>query len=166
MTTMHHDLDALLARTVAQLQAMDAADESLATMREPRGISIIKTKPALLPIGRAWRLGVLLLDRLGNLYATGEVTRAIEPQIAVTNRSAEAERKRDLRRAAARGPFPEGEIVNLGFTMLDLGEQALAESDGPVLLDSDVGVLVVLPSGSTMPIDLYLADRVSLFALD
>ena len=158
------ELDALLARTVADLERIGAADESLAELRD-RGIGRLRGKPYLSPIGRAWRLGVVLLDRLGGLYATGEITRAIEPQIAVTNRSADAELKREYRRAAARGPFREGETINHGFTPLDLSDAALRDGSGPLSLDGDV-VLVRLASGSRIPLERYLADRVSLFELD
>ena len=158
------ELDALLARTVADLEQIGAADESLAVLRD-RGIGRLRGKPFLSPVGRAWRLGVVLLDRLGGLYETGEITRAIEPQIAVTNRSADAERKREYRRAAARGPFREGETINHGFTPLDLSDAALREGSGPLSLVGDV-VLVRLPSGSRIPLERYLADRVSLFQLD
>lgn len=159
------DLSALLARTVGDLERIGADDEALAVLREGRGIGRLRGKPYLTPIGRAWRLGVLLLDRTGGLYETGEVTRAIEPQIAVTNRSAEAERKRDYRRAAARGPFPEGETINHGFTPIDLSDAALGEGSGPLSVDGDV-VLVRLASGSRIPLKRYLADRVSLFELE
>jgi len=151
-------IEELLARTVAELQRIGAADESLAVLREGRGIGSLRGAPRMLPVGRAWRLGVLLLDVQGNLYATGQVTRAIEPQIAVTNRSAEAELKREYRRAAARGPFPEGETINFEFAMLEGLEEPLSVVD-------DV-VHVRLASGSTVPLERYLADRVGLFSLD
>ena len=158
------ELAALLARAVADLERIGAADEALAVLRD-RGIGRLRGKPYLSPIGRAWRLGVVLLDRLGGLYETGEITRAIEPQIAVTNRSADAELKREYRRAAARGPFPEGETINHGFTPLDLSDAALRDGSGPLSLDGDV-VLVRLLSGGRIPLERYLADRVSLFQLD
>jgi len=159
-------LQPVLARTVAALEEIGAHDEALAALKLGRGIGSLRTPPMLIPVGRAWRLGVLLLDRLGNLYATGEVTRAIEPQIAVTNRSDEAERKRELRRMAARGPFPEGETINVDFSMLDLDDAALARGEGPLSLAESGEVLVRLPSGRDIHLEKYLADRVGLFSLD
>ena len=147
-----------LAATIAELQRLGAHDEALGTLRLGRGIGPLRTAPMLIPAGRAWRLGVLLLDVTGGLYATGEVTRAIEPLVAVTNRSAEAERKRELRRMAARGPFAHGETINLDYRALSLE----APSDPLSLSGSEL--LVRLPSGSRVPLEQYLADRVAIIA--
>ena len=147
-----------LAETVAELQRIGAPDEALGVLRLGRGIGPLRTAPMLIPIGRAWRLGVLLVDVQGGIYATGEVTRAIEPLIAVTNRSAEAERKRELRRMAARGPFAEGDTINVDFIPLSLDEPA-----EPLTREGD-DLLVRLPSGSRVPLDRYLADRVAIVA--
>jgi len=147
-----------LAATVAELQRIGAPDEALGVLRLGRGIGPLRTAPMLIPIGRAWRLGVLLVDVQGGIYATGEVTRAIEPLIAVTNRSAEAERKRELRRMAARGPFAEGDTINVDFIPLSLDEPA-----EPLTREGD-DLLVRLPSGSRVPLERYLADRVAIVA--
>jgi hypothetical protein len=147
-----------LAATVAELQRLDAPDEALGTLRLGRGIGSLRTAPMLIPAGRAWRLGVLLLDVTGGLYATGEVTRAIEPLIAVTNRSAEAERKRELRRMAARGPFAPGETVNVDYLPLSL------ENPEEPLSRAGDELLVRLPSGSRVPLERYLDDRVAIVA--
>lgn len=147
-----------LAATVAELQRLGAHDEALGVLRLGRGIGPLRTAPMLIPVGRAWRLGVLLLDVNGGLYATGEVTRAIEPLIAVTNRSAEAERKRELRRMAARGPFAEGDTINVDYVPLSLSDPA-----EPLSLSADT-LHVRLPSGSRIPLDRYLADRVAIIA--
>lgn len=159
-------LGELLAATVAELERIGAADEALGELREGRGVGRLRGQPKLVPVGRAWRLGVVLLDRAGRLYATGEITRAIEPQVAVTNRSAAAELKREYRRAAVRGPFPTGETINHEFAALDLSPDALRESSGLLSLTGDGAVLVRLPSGSRIPLENYLADRVALFSLD
>ena len=148
----------LLARTVDELTRIQASDEGLGEWRQPRGFLGLKPKPSIVPVGRAWRLGVVLLSRDATLFATGEVTRAVEPLVAVTNRSAEAERKRDLRRAAVRGKWPEGETINVGFTRI------LSVSDEPLSL-GEGEILVRLASGSRVPLERYLADRVSLFEL-
>jgi len=159
-------LDALLAATVAELESIGAADEALGVLREGRGIGPLRGQPKLVPVGRAWRLGVVLLDRAGALYATGEITRAIEPQVAVTNRSAAAEVKREYRRAAVRGSFPTGETINHEFEPLDLSPNALSAGSGLLSLADDGAVLVRLASGSRIPLERYLADRVALFSLD
>jgi len=155
----------LLAHTIQELVEADARDEALAIVKPSRGVAMFKTSPVMVPTGRAWRLGVLLLDRDGGLFATGEVTRAIVPGIAVTNRSAAAERRRDFRRAAARGSFREGEVINHGYVPIALDEENLLAGSGPIeVLD---GQLVVrLEAGTlghgTVPLDRYLRDRAEL----
>lgn len=158
----------LLSRAIAVLEEADARDEALATVKASRRVAMFTTNPVMIPAGRAWRLGVLLLDRAGTLYATGMVTRAIVPGIAVTNRSAAAEERRDYRRAAARGAFREGEVINHGYTPIALDDDSLVAGSGPLeVLD---GALVVrLESGAlghgTVPLEKYLADRVELLTL-
>ena len=151
------NLTELLASAVAELQRRGAADEALATLKQPRF-----GRTRLVPTGRAWRLGVLLLDAEGRLFATGTVTRAVEPLRGVTNRSAEAEARRDLRRIAAHSRFPEGEAVNVDPVPVDLSPEALDEGSGLVLLEDGV-VMVRWNAGSGIrPLQDYLADRISL----
>jgi len=160
-------LDDLLARTVARLDALGIADESLGEFRKPR--RLLPAPPSMTPTGRAWRLGVLLLDRERRLYATGEITRAIEPGRAAVNRSAEGERRRADRMAAARGPFPRGEVVNFGYLPLDLDDASLAAGSGPLRLEGDA-VLVRWGDGfgelGVSPIEDYLDDRIALLSAD
>lgn len=162
------DLRELLASTVATLDELGAQDEALAVIREPRGFSVFKSRSAMVPVGRAWRLGVLLLNRELQLFETGEVTRAIEPLIAVTNRSQAAEDRREFRRMAARGPFPAGETINHGWHELPLDIESLRVGSGPLSIDGDTIRVRVgsAPGQGTAPLDRYLADRASLFGLD
>lgn len=81
-----------------------------------------------MPAGRAWRLSMLPLDRSGNLFATGSVTRAVEPG-RVTNQSPAAEVRRAARRTAARGPFARGDVVNFGFA-LSIDAESLRAGSG------------------------------------
>ena len=151
------NLTELLASAVSELQRRGAADEALATLKQPRF-----GRTRLVPTGRAWRLGVLLLHAEGRLFATGTVTPAVEPLRGVTNRSAEAEARRDLRRIAAHSRFPEGEAVNVDPVPVDLSPEALDEGSGLVLLEDGV-VMVRWNAGSGIrPLQDYLADRISL----
>ena len=143
------DLPELLARTVAELERRGIPDEALATLRIPKF-----GRARLVPAGRAWRLGVLLLDREGRLYETATVTRAVEPLRGVTNRSAEADARRELRHIAARSRFPEGEAVNVDPVPLNL-DGPLSVVDGTVMIRWNAG-------GGIRPLDAYLADRLSL----
>ena len=155
--TIQQDLERLLADTVATLERVGVADEALALLEKPR-----LRKPAMRSVGRAWRLGVLLIDRSGNLYLTGDVTRAIEPQIAVTSRTLLAEARREDRRAAVRGRFPEGAVVNHGFLRIPLEPLYAGESSGPLSVEEGEVRIRWQPTGGTMPLARYLDDRISL----
>lgn len=151
-------LAALLGQTVETLRCAGVEDEALGVMKRARGLAALSGASRLVPVGRAWRLGVLLLDGEARLYSTGDVTRAIEPLRAVTNRSAQAEARREDRRAAARGRFTEGEVVNFGHELLAIDPDSLAIGDGPVSLID--GVIVVRWNGTAVrPLTDYLADR-------
>lgn len=130
-----------------------ARDESLAVLKPPR--RFMPGQPTLLPAGRAWRLGVLLLDADGNLYATGHVTRAIEPKDFNSDKTVAGEQRRDEQRAAARGPFERGDVVNYGFERLSLTSPA-----HPLVGDGD-GLFVESQFGRT-PLEKYLTDHASL----
>lgn len=179
-------LPGLLSATIAFLQERNAPSEALAILHKGRGIGALRTAPYMVRVGQAWRLGVLLLDAEGKLYATGEVTRAVEPKLAVTNRSPAADRRRELRRAAVRGRFVEGETINHGFTplALDAGWLAGSATDSAAAAGSaaagshEVGPLsvrdnaVLVAWGSNrvtgfaglMPLGRYLAERAEILA--
>ena len=150
----------LLADTVEQLEGLP--DESLGVWKQSRGIGRLRAAPTLQPAGRAWRLGVLLIDRHGNLFETGEVTRAIEPQVAVTSRTLLAEERREIRRAAARGKFPEGEVVNHSYTPIDVDELARAGTSGPLILENGIVRVRWKAGDGTRPLDAYLHERIGL----
>ena len=156
----------LLAATIATLKKTGAPIEALGELRRGRGVGRLRTAPALHPVGHAWRLGVLLLTADGELFATGEITRAIEPQVAVTNHSESAERRREFRRAAVRGRFPEGETINHGFTPIALDAESLAQSSGPLLIENGAVVVRWSASLGTRPLASYLADRTHLLTED
>jgi hypothetical protein len=97
---------------------------------------------------------MFLLDASGNLYLTGEVTRALEPGVALLSRSPSAEQRRDYRAAAARGKFAQGRAVNFDY-------QPLPTIEPPLFLDDGV-VKVHLNTGGIAGLEAYLRDRASL----
>jgi hypothetical protein len=143
----------MIEHIARMLYGAGARDEALATLKPAR--RFVPSQPTLLPVGRAWRLGVLLLARDGTLYATGHVTRAIEPKDFNSDKTVAGEQRRAEQRAAARGPFARGEAVNYGFEVLDLAEPAhpLAVEDGQI---------VVLGQYAPVPLEKYLADHAAL----
>lgn len=124
-----------IPETIAALEAAGIQDEALGVVVPARFLRAETIKSA----GRAWRLGQLLIDRSGQLYEVGEVTRAVEPLRGVANKSVEAETRRARRRSAVRGRFAAGTAVNFGFRAIDPPESV----NGMLLQD-------------------YLADRLSL----
>jgi hypothetical protein len=165
--TVSEDVTALLTRTVAKLGAAGIHDESLGAWKHSRGLFGIGASDSLVPEGRAWRLGVLLLDRGRFLYSTGQVTRALQPGRAAVNRSAGGEERRAIRAVAARGDFPRGEVVNHGWEPIALDESSLAGGSGPLSVQDGV-VMVRFDVGDLgiAPLERYLADRVGILLGD
>jgi len=145
------DLDRLVAGVVAKLTAAGVPDEALAELRESRRVGPLTRPAKFVSAGRAWRLGELLVTIDGRLLATGHVTRAIVPKDFAANKSSAEEGRRELQRAAARGPFRAGESVNHGFRPA-LGD-TVVEREGTLMLR--------LPYAD-VPLEAYLADRVTL----
>jgi hypothetical protein len=157
------EVRALLDRLAAELAAGGARDEALARFVPPRRVLGLVGRPALKPLGRVWRLGVLLLARDGRLYATGAITRAVEPghpgHVAVS-----AEQRRAVRAAAHRA-FAEGETVDYDAEPIELAPEALRNATGPLFLRD--GQALVRWSASAdddaaAPVARYLAERADL----
>lgn len=144
---------------IAGLVARGARDEALGVWRERKTFGIARP-PVIEPAGRAWRLGALLLDRDGNLYATGRVTRAIEPRDYNSDKTVAGEARRDEQRAAARASFRAGETVNFDVVLLDV-ESAAAGTPQPPLALVD-GEMFVVDGAVHAPLIRYLADRAEL----
>ncbi|MEO7374196.1 MAG: glutaminase [Terrimesophilobacter sp.] len=159
----------LVARTIEVLDTRGVADEALGVMRPAHRILGLMRPAVIVPVGRAWRLGVLLIDRDGALYATGAVTRAITPKRGVANHSLAADARRELQRAAVRGSFAHGEVVNFGYSAISLDVVGPQEDAGPLSMD---GTIVVVRWDTTdagrasAPLETYLAERLSLLTVD
>ncbi|KQQ01371.1 MULTISPECIES: hypothetical protein [unclassified Rathayibacter] len=154
----------LLAGVGAELDRRGVEDQALAGLRRPRAILGFRRAPVMAPVGRAWRLGVVLLERSGGLVATGSVTRAVAP-LHANNQSESQEARREIRRAAFDGPFREGETVNYGWRRLRIDADGLLAGPDPLVLRGEE-VLVRWAPGlgdqGLMPIERYLADRIDL----
>lgn len=116
-------------RAAATLRDCGAATEGLAAYEEPRR-RLLRTRPARLrPLGRVWRLGALLLDGGGSLYAAGRATRAAE-RGRPGYQSQSREERREIAAAALRGGYEIGDPVNFDAVLL-LGPAAPGSGGAP-----------------------------------
>ncbi|WP_175985117.1 glutaminase [Microbacterium tenebrionis] len=148
MTTTAALLDA------ARVALAGVAKEALGEERSSRwrGERIVR-------IGQAWHVGVLLLtdDRV---LATGEVLRAADP--GRRGYTAESARERAARRQMAlRSGFREGEVVHVGWSVIELDAVDAGGASGPLAMRD--GVVSVRWSGdSWRPLEGYLSEQVEL----
>jgi hypothetical protein len=159
----------LLAHTIEVLDTRGIPDEALGVMRPAHRILGLMRPAVIVPAGRAWRLGVLLIDRSGALYATGMVTRAITPNRGVADHSLIADARREDQRAAVRGSFAEGEVVNFGYSPIALDEESLRVGAGPLSMNATTVMVKWDTSGAgrgSAPLETYLAERIGLLGND
>ncbi|WP_347753692.1 hypothetical protein [Agrococcus sp. ProA11] len=147
---------AVLRATAERLAAADARDEALARYEEPKALlGMIPRRPTMRPIGRAWRLGALLLQADGSVWATGISTRVAEPG-RPQHHTASVEIRRAYRAAAIAGGFPMGETINHGITPIELDER-LVGSTGPLRV-RDGQAWVHWGTDAPVPLERYLDD--------
>lgn len=159
----------LLAHTVEELEAQAIRDEALGVMKPAHRILGLTRPAVIVPAGRAWRLGILLIDRDGRLYATGTVIRAVTPKRGVADHSLAADAHRELQRAAVRGSFAEGEVVNFGYSAIPLDEASLRAAAGPLVLTGTTVTVRWDTSGAgrgSAPLESYLAERIALLTME
>ncbi len=150
-----------LDRAVLRLEQAGVADEALADFVHRRRILGMERAPVMVPIGRVWPLGVLLLGRDGSLHATGKITRAV-PAGYPGYQSPGLEVRRGYRAAAHAGKFAEGDTVNF-----DTAEIVLAELDArstPLFVEGGEARVRWNPTNlaQSRALDAYLDDRVGL----
>ena len=155
------DVRALVARAVSRLDEAGVPDEALARFTTPKRVLFVPRKPVMLPVGRVWPLGVLLLGRDGSLHATGKITRAV-PAGYPGYQSPGVEVRRGYRAAAHAGRFAEGDTVN--FDTVPIDPAALSESTTPLFVDGGRPRVRWNPThpAQSVALDSYLADRVGL----
>jgi len=148
-----------LERAIRALEAADVADEALADFVVRKRLLGVARAPIMVPRGRVWPLGVLLLARDGGLHATGKVTRAV-PEGYPGYQSPGVEVRRGYRAAAHNGKFVEGDTVNFDTVAIDL----LDLGDGPLFVDGGEARVRWNPTHPAQfrPLDAYLDDRVGL----
>lgn len=92
--------------------------EWIASVRQPRAIGPIQRALRVVAVRECWRLGAVLIDTDGDLYATGTVI-LTEEERRHGYPSRLAEERAELRAAARRGGVPAGRTLNLDPVRLD-----------------------------------------------
>lgn len=153
---MSQSLRDLGARVAERLDAAGVPDEQLAELDPPRRIGPVTRRARFRGVGRAWRLGAVLVGRDGSMWATGAVTRAVEPRPFGSDKTLAGNERRELQHLAARA-FRTGDTVNHGHRELTIG----AADDTVTVVDRDGRLILRLPNAD---VDLaeYLDDRVQL----
>jgi hypothetical protein len=144
----------------ARAQLADAPREAVGELIAPRQMFGMGRSPRIVRRGSAWHLGVLLLTDDGVL-STGEVVRAR----AEVRRgfAAESQRRRaELAAAARRGGIPEGDVVHIGWEILDLDAVGRGAASGPLSLRDGVPSVRWSAAGGHVPLSAYLAERIEL----
>ena len=111
-------------------------------------------------VGEVWHIGVLLLtdDRV---LATAEVLRAADP--GRRGYTAESARARAARRQLAlRGGFDEGDVVHVGWSVIDVDAVDAGGSSGPVASIDGIPQVRWSKAGAYMPLEAYLRERIDL----
>lgn len=150
---MHPTASELLTRAVADLDGLPK--EGLGEERDSRwrGKRIVR-------VGEAWHLGVLLLTDTHAL-ATAEVLRAADP--GRRGYTAESARERAARRAEAlKGGFDEGDVVHVGWSVIDVDAVDAGAASGPLAMIDAVPSVRWSAAGGFMPLEAYLRERVEL----
>ena len=155
------ELQELISSTIASLEASGAHDEALGEYRRRRGLLGIGGSVTLTPVGRAWRVGRLLISRDGGVFDVGATTRAVDPKHP-NYQSVSGEDRRDDRRAAFEGDFAEGEVVNHDFTPLALDVEAIRSGTGPLHIDDGRFTIDWAKGQRPVPLAGYLVERVAL----
>lgn len=141
--------------TAAVVDLAGLPEEGLGEERESRwrGRRIVR-------VGSAWHLGVLLLTPTHAL-ATAEVLRAADP--GRRGYTAESARDRAARREEAlRGGFDEGEVVHVGWSVIDVAAVDAGGASGPLAMREGMPSVRWSSAGGYMPLETYLRERISL----
>lgn len=139
----------------ARAALVGAPKEGLGEERDSRwrGQRIVK-------VGMAWHLGVLLLTD-SQALATAEILRAGDP--GRRGYTAESARARAARREQAlRGGFAQGEVVHVGWTVIDVAAVDAGGSSGPLTVLDGTTAVRWSSTGAYIPLEAYLSERIGL----
>lgn len=126
------------------------------------------------PIGRGWRLGVIVIDEHGQLWHAGATLRAHEPPPHKGYTAQSARARDEMRHAAIRGGYAEGTVVHYDcreITATSLQQASTiggaSPDDGaqPVVLRGEAICVRWSPNcaiENATPLEQYVAERLEL----
>lgn len=162
--TASRQMQDTLTIAVERLQRAAVKDQQLASLSAAHKRWFFAKKARFESLTRVWPLGVLLVTTDGQMYATGETTRATAPGYP-GHVSEERERRRELTAIAHRGRFVEGEIIHFNAPLIDISPGSMLNSESPIIL-TERGPLVRWNPGVSLenaqPFDAYVQERVQL----
>lgn len=136
--------------------------EALGEIVIPRRVLGVSRPARIVPRGRAWHLGVLLVAA-GSVLATADVLRS--RQEAPRGFTAENQRRRsELAAAAFRGGFAAGSTVHVGWSEVDLVAVDRGAASGPLAMIDRVPSVRWSPAAGFVPLAAYLDERIELLA--
>lgn len=162
MTVAEH-IHALVAECRDRLLAAEIPTEAVGAYESSRRRFLFTRAERIVPLTRAWRLGILLIDEEGQLRSAGATLRAHQPPAILGYASESARHRDELRHAAIRGGFAEGETVHYDTYVIDC-EIVRAET-GPISLRDGRPVVrwhLNTSLTSAIPLEQYLEERLEL----
>lgn len=155
------------AEAIEALRSAGVTPEALALfVPEGRRFLILPKAATMQPLGEAWRLGSLLLDTSGTLWAAGRATRAAE-RGRPGYQSESREERRDFAAAALHGGYPQDTAVNFDARQLPIdghsvqtlsAEEPIGWADGEIRVRWRAGA----PLAGAPTLESYLRERVEL----
>jgi len=137
-----------------------APREALGELIEPRRVLGLGRSPRIVRRGSAWHVGVLLITD-DAVLAIGDIVRArAEVRRGFT---AESQRRRaELAAAARRGGTAEGDVIHIGWQVLDSDAVDRGEASGPLALLDGTPSVRWSAAGGYLPLSAYLDERIEL----
>lgn len=164
---MASDTAALLTRAArdaaARLMVAGVSPDALGRFVPARRRLLVNRPPRIVRDGSAWIVGRLLVSVDGELLAATHTLRAHVPKPHINYPSESARERDQLRHAAIRGGFREGETVHWDAVPIVAAE--LTEMSAPVLVRDGAPMVIwspAAPAASAQPLPEYLDSRIDL----
>lgn len=139
----------------------DAPREHLGRLIVPGALrAAMGARPRVVPDGRAWRVGTLLIGDIA-VYEVGDVLRASEERRRGFTSEA-ARRRAEAEAMCVRGGFAPGTVVNVDHVGIALSALAAEGSSGPLSVRNRTVVIRWTSAGAVMPLEAYLREKIDM----